>query len=155
MSIRAESREADIDVAAELARLEALGGGGVASFTGIVRGENGLTALRLETYPAMAAAALRRIADEAAARWNLLGATLIHRHGRLAIGERIVLVGTAARHRAAALEACAFLIDWAKTAAPYWKQELLADGTTRWVEPRDADAAAAQAWRTPSQGTAR
>jgi molybdopterin synthase catalytic subunit len=146
MSARIASQEADFDVAAELARLEALGGGGVASFTGVVRGGDGLTALRLEAYPGMTEHALEAIAAQAMARWSLLGCTLIHRHGTLAVGERIVLVGTAARHRAAALEACAFLIDWAKTRAPLWKQELFADGTTRWVEARVEDDVAAAEW---------
>jgi molybdopterin synthase catalytic subunit len=145
-AIRAFAGEADIDLVAELARLEALGGGGVASFTGVVRPDGDLLALRLETYPAMADAALRDIVAEATSRWSLLGATLIHRHGTLAIGTRIVFVGTAARHRAAALEACAFLIDWAKTRAPFWKQEILADGATRWIDARPEDDRAAADW---------
>jgi molybdopterin synthase catalytic subunit len=146
MSIRVATQEADFDVAAELARLEALGGGGVASFTGVVRGEGGLSALRLEAYPGMTQRALELIAAEAASRWSLAGLTLIHRFGTLGVGERIVLVATAARHRAAALEACAFLIDWAKTKAPLWKQEIFADGTARWVEARAADDVAAAEW---------
>jgi len=146
MSARVAAQEADFDVAAELARLEALGGGGVASFTGVVRGGEGLSALRLESYPGMTERALEAIAAEAMVRWSLLGCTLIHRHGTLDVGERIVLVGTAARHRAAALEACAFLIDWAKTRAPLWKQELFADGGSRWVEPRAEDVIAAAEW---------
>jgi molybdopterin synthase catalytic subunit len=146
MTILVDVRAADFDVGGELARLEALGGGGVASFTGVVRGGDGLTALRLETYPAMVGSALDAIAAEAEARWPLIGLTLIHRHGTLGVGERIVLVGTASRHRAAALEACAFLIDWAKSKAPFWKQELFEDGSARWVEPRPGDEAAAQAW---------
>jgi len=146
MSARVALQEADVDLAAELARLETLGGGGVASFTGVVRGGDGLTALRLEAYPGMTERALADIAVRAMARWSLLGCTVIHRHGTLPVGERIVLVGTAARHRGAALAACAFLIDWAKTRAPLWKQELFEDGTTRWVEPRAEDEVAAAEW---------
>ena len=146
MSARVAAQEADFDLAAELARLEALGGGGVASFTGVVRGGDGLAALRLEAYPGMTGRALEGIAAEAMARWSLFGCTLIHRHGTLAVGERIVLVGTAARHRAEALEGCAFLIDWAKTRAPLWKQELFADGSSRWVEARAEDEVAAAEW---------
>jgi molybdopterin synthase catalytic subunit len=146
MSLFVDAREADFDVGAELARLEALGGGGVASFTGVVRGGDGLSALRLEAYPGMTLPALTAIAEAAATRWSLLGATLIHRHGTLAVGERIVLVGTAARHRRAALDACAFLIDWAKTKAPFWKQELFTDGTTRWVDAQGEDDVAAAQW---------
>jgi molybdopterin synthase catalytic subunit len=146
MSARVAVQEADFDVGAELARLEALGGGGVASFTGVVRGGEGLEALCLETHPEMAQAALGAIVEEAERRWSLAGLTLIHRHGVIPVGGRIVLVATASRHRAAALEACAFLIDWAKTKAPFWKQERLAGGTTRWVEARESDDVAAAAW---------
>ncbi|MDX3886130.1 MAG: molybdenum cofactor biosynthesis protein MoaE [Sphingomonas sp.] len=134
------------DPGEELARLEALGGGGVASFTGIVRGEGGLVELLLEHHPGMTAKAMARIAVEAERRWPLLGLTLIHRHGPLAPGERIVFVGTAAMHRGPALEASAFLIDWLKTAAPFWKRERFADGREAWVEPRAGDAAAAARW---------
>ncbi|MDB5688377.1 MAG: molybdopterin biosynthesis MoaE protein [Sphingomonas bacterium] len=134
------------DVGAELARLEALGGGGVASFTGLVRGDGDLVELLLEQYPGMTEAALRGIAESAARRWPLAGLTVIHRHGPLTPGERIVFVGTASRHRAAALESCAFLIDWLKTGAPFWKRERFADGTARWVEARAADDAAAERW---------
>jgi len=136
----------DIDVAAELARLEASGGGAVASFTGLVRGDGGLTELLLEAYPGMTETALRGIAEQAAARWPLSALTVVHRHGPLAPGARIVFVGTASRHRAAALESCAFLIDWLKTGAPFWKRESFADGTSRWVEARGEDDAAAARW---------
>ncbi|MDB5738121.1 MAG: molybdopterin synthase subunit MoaE [Sphingomonas bacterium] len=146
MSIRVAAQTEDFDVAAELARLEALGGGGIASFTGVVRGGEGLTALHLETYAAMTDRALADIAAKAAVRWPLLGITLLHRHGTLAVGERIVLVATASRHRAAALESCAFLIDWAKTHAPFWKREIFADGAARWVEAHAADEAATAGW---------
>ena len=136
----------DFDPAAELARLEALGGGGVASFTGLVRGDDGLAAMTLEHYPAMTQAALEAIAAEAAGRWRLAGVTVIHRFGRLVPGDRIVFVGTASRHRAAALEACAFLIDWLKTGAPFWKCEEWTDGARRWVEAKSSDDAARDRW---------
>lgn len=126
----------DFDVAVELAALEALGGGGVASFTGVVRGEGGLVALELEHYPAMTQAQVERIVDDALSRWPLLGVRVLHRFGRLEPGARIVFVGTASRHRTAALESCAFLIDWLKSEAPFWKKEHFGDGATAWVEPR-------------------
>ncbi len=144
ITVRVEAT--DIDVGAELARLEALGGGGIASFTGIVRGGDGLTALELEHHPGITLTMMRRIAGEAAGRWPLLGVTAIHRHGRLQPGERIVLVAAASPHRAAALEATAFLIDWLKTRAPFWKKEYFADGTSRWVKARAADDDAAARW---------
>ena len=136
----------DFDPAAELARLEALGGGGVASFTGLVRGDDGLAAMTLEHYPAMTQAALEAMAAEAARRWPLAGLTVIHRFGRLVPGDRIVFVGTASRHRAAALEACAFLIDWLKTDAPFWKCEEWSGGERRWVEAKSSDDAARDRW---------
>lgn len=137
----------DFDPAAELARLEALGVGAVASFTGLVRGDDGLIAMTLEHYPTMTEAALRGIAADAAGRWPLAEMTVIHRHGRLVPGDRIVFVATASSHRAAALESCAFLMDWLKTDAPFWKREEWADGSARWVEARQEDGAAKERWR--------
>lgn len=134
------------DPGAELSRLEALAVGAVASFTGLVRGDGGLSAMTLEHYPAMTEAALRAIADAASARWPLAGLLMIHRHGRLVPGDRIVFVGTASSHRAAALESCAFLIDWLKTDAPFWKREEWVNGSARWVEARAEDDAARDKW---------
>jgi molybdopterin synthase catalytic subunit len=142
ISIQAE----DFDAAAELAALEETGGGGVASFTGIVRGGNGLTALELQHYPAMTAQQVERIVDDAMARWPLLGVRVIHRFGRLSPGERIVFMGTASRHRTAALESCAFLIDWLKSEAPFWKKEHFAEGNATWVEAKAEDGAKARRW---------
>lgn len=138
----------NFDSGAEIAGLEALGAGAVASFTGLVRGDGGLVEMVLEHYPAMTEKALRSIAEEAASRWPLVGLVVIHRHGPLGPGDRIVFVGTASSHRSAALESCAFLIDWLKTRAPFWKSERFADGTARWVEARGEDDDAAARWET-------
>lgn len=138
--------EADFDAAGLLTQLEALGGGAVASFTGIVRGGGGLAAMRLDHYPAMTEAQIGRIVADAEARWPLLGVVVIHRVGELHPGERIVFVGTASAHRAAALEACAFLIDWLKTSAPFWKKERFEDGRSEWVEARAEDDRARDKW---------
>lgn len=143
---RVKVQSDDFDVATELAALEALGGGGIASFTGVVRGGEGLIALELEHYPAMTAKQMERIVDDAMSRWPLLGVTVIHRFGRLDPGARIVMVGTASRHRGAALESCAFLIDWLKSDAPFWKKEHFADGAAAWVAAREEDAAKAKGW---------
>lgn len=139
----------DFDVAAEMAALERAGGGGVASFTGIVRGEDDLIALQLDHYPAMTQAQVERIVAQALARWPLLAVRVIHRVGRLEPGARIVFVGTASRHRAAALESCAFLIDWLKSAAPFWKKAYFADGTAAWVEAKARDAEEMAKWGEP------
>jgi molybdopterin synthase catalytic subunit len=137
---------ADFDAGAELAALNLPGVGGVGSFIGVVRGGAEFSALELEHYPGMTERALGKIADEALARWDLLGCTVIHRFGRLLPGQNIVFVGAASAHRGDALAATAFLIDWLKTAAPFWKREVFASGKARWVEAREADEAAASAW---------
>lgn len=143
--IRVSVQHENFDSAVELAALEVLGGGGVASFTGIVRGGGSLIQLELEHYPGMTEAALGRLADDALRRWDLLGVTLVHRIGRLAPGDRIVFVATVSAHRAAALEACAFLIDRLKTDAPFWKKEHFG-GRAEWVDARTSDAIAANRW---------
>lgn len=144
--IRFAITDATIDVAAELDLLERSGGGAVATFTGLVRDDGGVEQLFLEHYPGATEAALERLAGEAAARWSLAAATVIHRVGAMVPGERIVFVGTAAPHRAAALDACAFLIDRLKTDAPFWKRETRAD-RAQWVGDRDADHRAAERWK--------
>lgn len=146
--IRASVQAEDFDPAAELAALEMLGGGAVASFTGLVRGDDGLIDMALDHYPAMTAAQIDRIAAQALGRWPLLGICIIHRVGALVPGDRIVFVGTASSHRAAALESCAFLIDWLKSRAPFWKKERFADGRETWVEAQAADEAKAEGWTT-------
>lgn len=145
--IRIRVSSEDFNSGEELARLEA-GAGAVASFTGVVRGDDGLVAMTLEHYPAMTEAAIRDIAEEAEQRWPIIDGTIIHRVGRLEAGERIVLVAVSSRRRQASLEACAFLIDWLKTRAPFWKREEFADGSSRWVEARADDDAAADRWET-------
>ncbi|NNC72903.1 MAG: molybdenum cofactor biosynthesis protein MoaE [Sphingomonadaceae bacterium] len=134
------------DSGVELAALEQRGAGGIASFIGIVRGDGGLEALELEHYPAMTEQALGGVAAEAARRWPLLALTVIHRHGRLVPGDRIVFVGAAAAHRGEAIAATNFVIDWLKTDAPFWKREIFGDGRSQWVEARAADDAARVKW---------
>ncbi|MBR0674095.1 molybdenum cofactor biosynthesis protein MoaE [Neoroseomonas soli] len=144
-------QEAPFDMGAETAALSAgrTDVGGIASFLGVCRGDDGLAAMVLEHYPGMTGRAIGRIVADAEARWPLTGCTVIHRVGRILPGEPIVLVLTASAHRAAALEACAFLIDWLKTKAPFWKREEFAAGSHRWVEARAEDDAAAARWATP------
>lgn len=138
------------DAGIELAPLHSLSGGAVASFTGIARNDLGaggdVTAIELEHYPAMTHAALEGLVDEAQRRWSLLGCILIHRAGRINVGEEIVLVGAASLHRAAALSAVSFLIDRLKTEAPFWKKEHRSDGSADWVAAKDSDDEAADRW---------
>lgn len=140
----------DFDAAAESARLSAgrRDVGAVVTFTGLCRDENGtLNALELEHYPGMAEAEIARIAGQAIERWPVTGLTVIHRHGKIAPGENIVLVVAASSHRQAAFEAADFMMDFLKTRAPFWKKEHRKDGSEGgWVEAKDADDAAAERW---------
>ena len=122
--------------------------GAVVSFVGLCRDEGGtLAALELEHYPGMAEEEISRVVAEAQARWPLMGATAIHRFGKIAPGEDIVLVVTASAHRAAAFAAAEFLMDYLKTRAPFWKKEHRTDGSSGdWVAAKDADDAAAERW---------
>jgi molybdopterin synthase catalytic subunit len=122
--------------------------GAVVAFTGLCRDEGGrLAALELEHYPGMAEAELARIATDAETRWPLMGLTVIHRFGRIAPGEEIVLVLAASAHRRAAFEAAEFLMDYLKTKAPFWKREHLRDGSVgAWVEAKTVDDEATERW---------
>lgn len=132
---------------AELAPLYELSGGAVASFVGIARADNTIIALELEHYPAMTTTSLNTLVAEARSRWALIGCIVIHRVGRINVGEEIVLVGTASLHRAEALAACAFIIDRLKADAPFWKKEIHADGRNEWVEAKSSDVDAGDRWK--------
>jgi molybdopterin synthase catalytic subunit len=124
--------------------------GAVSSFLGQVRGSPDLLALELEHYPGVTQKALERIATHAAERWNLRQAVIVHRIGRMSIGEAIVFVGASAPHRRAALEATSFMIDVLKTQAPFWKKEHTTAGS-RWVDTRAEDDQAASKWLETKQ----
>lgn len=141
----------DFDAAAE-ARLLTQGDAGigaVVTFTGLCRDEGGaLSALELEHYPGMAEAEMTRIARLAIERFELRGLTAIHRYGKIATGDNIVLVIAASSHRQAAFDAANFVMDYLKTAAPFWKKEHGTDGTAGgWVSAKDADESAKEKWR--------
>jgi molybdopterin synthase catalytic subunit len=113
--------------------------GAVATFTGLARAEaGGTTILELEAYPGFTEAAIGQIADEARTRFELDDLMIRHRIGKIAPGEAIVFVATAARHRRAAFEACDFLMDYLKSRAPFWKKAHGPDGE-HWIEPRAED----------------
>ncbi|VBB69711.1 Molybdenum cofactor biosynthesis protein MoaE [invertebrate metagenome] len=145
-------QESDFDVGTELARLatDCTDIGGVATFLGFVRGQVGgipLITMTLEHYPGMTERQLTAIEATAKRRWQLYDTLIVHRVGQLRPGERIVLVATAAHHRAAAFEACQFLIDWLKTHVTLWKLEETAHGSS-WVESRAADITAKNRWNS-------
>jgi molybdopterin synthase catalytic subunit len=143
-------QEADFDIAREIAALTQgrKDIGAIVSFSGICRdSEHGeaIAALTLEHYPDMAEAEIGRHAETAMSRWPLTGLTVIHRVGRIAAGENIVLVLTASKHREAAFQAAEFLMDYLKASAPFWKREETPAGAS-WVEAHDRDDAAAARW---------
>ena len=145
--VQPEPFDPGIEIAALLAGRTDIGG--IGCFIGTVRNAAAgrpINAMTLEHYPGMTERSLARILAEAEARWPLLAATIIHRTGRLAPGDPIVLVLTASAHRQAALDATAFLIDWLKTSAPFWKQEHFTDGENLWVAARTEDDHAAAKW---------
>jgi len=120
--------------------------GAVVTFTGLVRDNGGtLAAMEIEHYPGMTEKAITAIMEQAVARWSLDDALVIHRHGRLLPQEAIMMVATAARHRADAFAAAEFLMDYLKSRAPFWKKEIGADGA-EWVAAREADEAALTRW---------
>jgi molybdopterin synthase catalytic subunit len=146
-----EIRAAPFDPGAELAAFAAgaagagAGAGAVVSFTGVVRGEGGLELLEIEHWPGATEAAIAAMVEEARGRFALSGARVVHRHGRLAPGEPIMMVLTAAPHRRAAFAAADFLMDWLKSRAPFWKKEH-GPGGGAWVAARDEDEAALGRW---------
>lgn len=143
----------DFDVAALQRAL--LGGeaceGAVAAFTGYVRTDNAerqVSSMELEHYPGMTEKSIAEILQQAAGRWPLYAAHVLHRVGKLAPGEQIVWVGVSSKHREAAFSACEFIMDYLKTRAPFWKKELDGEGRGHWVDARDSDDHRAQRWQT-------
>lgn len=120
--------------------------GALVQFTGQVRDESGqVEALCLEHYPGMTEGILSTIVEQAGARWHLNGAWVVHRVGEIFVGEDIVHVAVSAAHRQAAFDACAYIMDFLKTRAPFWKKEKI-NGAWVWVEAKQSDEVAAAAW---------
>jgi molybdopterin synthase catalytic subunit len=146
--MRVVVQQAPFDLGAEANAFAAgVGGAGaVVTFTGLVRDNGGaLAAMEIEHYPGMTEKAIAAMIQEAAQRWDLADALVIHRYGRLGAAEPIMMVATASRHRADAFAAAEFLMDYLKSRAPFWKKEISADGET-WVAARDEDEAALNRW---------
>ena len=145
-------QQEDFDIGAEIAKLRAGRSdiGAIVTFTGTVRDGNdgaAIAGMTLEHYPGMTEAELAHVEAEAGKRWPLQASLIVHRVGTLKPGDNIVLVVTASAHREAAFEAAAFLMDYLKTRAPFWKKEAGADGKERWVDAREGDDQAAQRWK--------
>jgi molybdopterin synthase catalytic subunit len=143
ISIQHEEFDVNDEIAALTEGREDIGA--VVTFSGHVRGDGGLVSMTLEHYAGMTEREIARHVEEAGRRWPLLGATVIHRVGKLTPGAPIVLVVVASSHRAAAFEAAEFLMDYLKTRAPFWKEEERQDGSA-WVEARESDAQSAGRW---------
>lgn len=148
--ITVKVQEADFDVAQMQSDLlgNANGEGAVVAFTGYVRTLNDqreVLELELEHYPGMTERCIREIAEQAAGRWPLQAATVVHRVGSLSPGQQIVWVGVSSAHRESAFNACEFIMDYLKTRAPFWKREKGPDGEC-WVEARAQDADRAGRW---------
>jgi molybdopterin synthase catalytic subunit len=144
LSVQAEPFDLGAESAAFAAAAD--GAGAIVTFTGLVRDNGGtLSAMEIEHYPGMTERAIHAIMEDARTRFALTDALVIHRYGRLAKAEPIMMVATAAPHRADAFAAAEFLMDYLKSRAPFWKKELGPDGTT-WVAAKDADEAALSRW---------
>ncbi len=142
-------QEAPFDLGAE-ANAFAAGddaNGAIVTFTGVVRDlvTGDLDVMEIEHYPGMTERALTKIAEEAQQRWSLGDVLVIHRHGRLAPGDRIMMVATASRHRKDAFEAAEYLMDYLKSRAPFWKKEITTSGA-EWVAAKDEDEDALTRW---------
>lgn len=146
MAVRVQAEDFDLGAEVEALRAGRRDIGAIVTFSGLVRDLDGrLLGFELEHYPAMTEKALAAIEAEAQARWPLQASLVIHRFGRLAPGDNIVLVATASAHRAAAFEAAMFLMDYLKSRAPFWKKETTPAGAS-WVDARVSDAVAEARW---------
>ena len=144
-------QESDFDVSAEIAALRKGDPrvGAVVSFLGTVRDMNDGSQVRgmtLEHYPGMTEKALQEILDQAKARWDIYQTLVIHRVGPLLPEDQIVLVAVTSAHRGEAFAACEFIMDYLKTAAPFWKKEDTPEGA-RWVDARVTDEVALSKWK--------
>lgn len=147
MSLRVQSAVFDPGAELDAFTVRVAGAGAVVSFSGIVRdlAGGGLDRMVIEHYPGMTERALEKYRAEAVRRWELTDALVIHRHGEMRPGEVIMMVATAAAHRAAAFAAAEFLMDYLKSRAPFWKKEVTASGES-WVGATEADEAALDRW---------
>ena len=164
MAVRVQAE--DFDTGCEIKALSAgnFNIGAIVTFTGTVRGEEkvpgkekgtSISSMTLEHYPGMTEAELERVEKEAHARWPLDASLIVHRFGRLAPGDNIVLVIAASAHRQAAFEAAEFLMDFLKSRAPFWKKETAENGAGNWVDARETDARALDRWRLNAATTDR
>jgi len=147
--MRVQVQEAAFDIGTETSAFVAMvgGAGAVVTFAGLVRDDGGqLSAMQIEHYPGMTERAIAGLMAQAQGRWSLVDALVIHRFGRLRPQEAIMMVATAARHRAEAFAAAEFLMDYLKSRAPFWKKEIRVDGA-EWVAATQSDEQALGRWQ--------
>lgn len=148
MEVRVQSEPFDLGAEANAFVARHPGAGAVVTFTGLVRDiAGGLAALDIEHYPGMTETALEAMRREALTRFALSGAFILHRYGLLGPDQPIMMVATAARHRAEAFQGAEFLMDYLKSRAPFWKRETDASGEANWVAAREGDEIALARWR--------
>ncbi|MFY2823765.1 molybdenum cofactor biosynthesis protein MoaE [Ruegeria sp. MALMAid1280] len=147
MRIAVQEEAFDLGAEANAFALGNAANGAIVTFTGVVRdlASGDLDVMEIEHYPGMTERALTKIAEEAQSRWSLGDVLVIHRHGRLAPGDRIMMVATAAPHRKDAFEAAEYLMDYLKSRAPFWKKEITKSGE-EWVAAKDEDEDALTRW---------
>ncbi|GLS87480.1 molybdopterin synthase catalytic subunit [Cypionkella aquatica] len=146
MQVSVQAEPFDLGALSNDFAARASGAGAIVTFCGLVRDNGGsLAAMEIEHYPGMTEKAIAAMVDQAITRWALVDALVVHRYGRLAGAEAIMMVATAARHRADAFAAAEFLMDYLKSRAPFWKKELSADAA-EWVAATQADEAALKRW---------
>ena len=146
MRLSVQSAAFDLGAESNAFAKSATGAGAIVTFSGLVRDTGGtLQAMEIEHYPGMTEAAITTMMAQARERWSLTDALVIHRFGRLTSGEPIMMVATAARHRAEAFAAAEFLMDYLKSRAPFWKKEIFRDGAA-WVAALDEDEDALKRW---------
>ena len=139
-------QEQDFNAGLEINKLQQNNSSGaIVSFVGSVRGNDDFLALEIEHYPKMTKNAILQIVDQASKRWQIIDSLVIHRIGKLAVNQQIVLVAVSSKHRGIAFSACEYIIDYLKTQAPFWKKEYSKQGS-HWVASRDSDLQAKSKW---------
>ncbi len=147
--IRIQEQDFDIQTETQALRAADAQTGALCCFTGLVRAfgdRTDLAGLFLEHYPGMTEKSLEAIVAQAKSRWSVQEVRVIHRIGTLMLGEQIVFVGVSSAHRQAAFAACEFIMDYLKVQAPFWKKELIRDGTQHWVDAKQSDDQRASRW---------
>jgi molybdopterin synthase catalytic subunit len=150
-SIKIKIQNEDFNVSKETKILQTNNTGAIVNFVGVVRGydeksDELINSMTLEHYPEMTESEIKKIIIECYERWEITGATVIHRIGKLKPSDQIVFVGVSSEHRQNAFYGCNFIIDWLKTKAPFWKVEEN-NNKKNWVNFNNSDDEAMKKWQ--------